>query len=196
MRKYTEIASFFCSINLVTCYKLGWLHLTWKESYLHTLSLCRLLPVCGCKWRVFILCCVVSWYWICFIRSCSSFWCLRPPCWVYFIQLPLKASSAVLPGHGVHWHTLDRQHSRTQVAVQQDTSNLNPHPDAHNRVELLKYGLQYKLKLLKSRKESKFFMQRDKAQRLCSVKSRPNLMIKAAATCLYSRLFYRTALYR
>lgn len=52
--------SFFCSINLasqiLTCYKLEWLHLRQKESYLLAVSEYLLLQVSLCKWRVFIPC--------------------------------------------------------------------------------------------------------------------------------------------
>lgn len=47
---------------------------------------------------------------------------------------------------------LTDRHPRTQVPVQQNTSNFNPDPDTWDTVSLLKYGLQYKLKLINGNK--------------------------------------------
>lgn len=72
-----------------------------------------LTPLSLCRCRVLIPSYTISHHWIHFIRNYSGCccWHLRPPCSVYFIQLPFKASSAVFRGldsAGVHWGTLDR----------------------------------------------------------------------------------------
>lgn len=75
-RKYMKSTSFFCSINLLnrilTCYRLEWLRLRLKDSYLLAVSAYLLLQVSLCKWRVFIPCHTDSHQWNHIIRNLAG----------------------------------------------------------------------------------------------------------------------------